>query len=191
VPGLDDRLRDLVRSSEVLMQVLRAVRTVDPPNWAVGSGIIRDLVWDHLHGMSGPLRFKDADVAYFDPENLSQQHDEEIALRLGALLPTVEWDAKNQAAVHLWFEQRFGYPVDPLTSVEDAVGTWPETAVCVAVRLGPADRIDVIAPFGLDDLFGLRLRRNPRRVTVEEFRRRLARIGVAERWPLVQIEEEG
>jgi uncharacterized protein len=188
---LDDRLRDLMRSSRQFMEILDAARDVDPPDWVVGSGIIRDLVWDSLHGWNGPLRFKDVDVAFFDPHDLSPEGDAQVADRLRARLPRVAWDAKNQAGVHLWFEERFGYPVDPLTSIEDAVGTWPETAVCVAVRLLRDDSIKIVAPLGLEDLFAPRLRRNPRRVSVEEFRRRLACKKVPERWPLVCIEADG
>jgi uncharacterized protein len=39
----------------------------------------------------------------------------------------VPWEAKNQAAVHLWYERRFGQAVGPLTSIAEAVATWPET----------------------------------------------------------------
>jgi hypothetical protein len=190
-PNLEDRLRDIVRSSHELMEILRAARDVDPPDWVVGSGIVRDLVWDSLHGWTGPLRYKDADVAFFDPHDLSPQRDASATDLLRARLPHVAWEAKNQAAVHLWFEHRFGYKVDPLKSIEDAVGTWPETAICVAVRLPEDERIEVVAPLGLEDLFDLRLRRNPRRVSPEEYRRRLDRNKVPERWPLVTVDVDG
>jgi hypothetical protein len=127
-------------------------------------------------------------VAFFDPRDLSTQRDAAVTDLLRARLPQVRWEAKNQAAVHIWFENRFGYKVDPLTSIADSVGTWPETAVCVAVRLLEDERIEVVAPLGLDDLFDLRLRRNPRRASIEEFRQRLARHNVPERWPLVRVE---
>jgi hypothetical protein len=45
----------------------------------------------------------------------------------------------------------------------------------------------VVAPFGLEDLFGLVCRRNPRRVSVDHYRRRLRDKRVAERWPKVTI----
>jgi hypothetical protein len=57
----------------------------------------------------------------------------------------------------------------------------------VAVRLWPDDRLQVVAPVGLDDLFGLVLRRNPRRVTQEQFERRLREKRIAERWPRVTV----
>jgi hypothetical protein len=37
--------------------------------------------------------------------------------------------------VHRWYGRVFGAEVPPLTSTADGVGTWPETATAVAVRL--------------------------------------------------------
>jgi hypothetical protein len=45
----------------------------------------------------------------------------------------------------------------------------------------------VVAPCGLEDLFGLLCRRNPRRVTAEEYRRRVESKHVATRWPRVRV----
>lgn len=44
-----------------------------------------------------------------------------------------------------------------------------------------------MAPHGLDDLLGLVLRRNPTRVSVEEYERRLRAQRVTERWPRVRV----
>jgi hypothetical protein len=63
----------------------------------------------------------------------------------------------------------------------------PETATAVAVRLLADDRIEVVAPCGLEDLFGLVCRRNPRRVTVEHYRQRVHDKRIAERWPRVEV----
>jgi hypothetical protein len=83
--------------------------------------------------------------------------------------------------------------VPPLLSSADAVATWPETATAVAIRLlagDRGDRIEIVAPFGLGDLFGLVCRRNPRRGTVEEYGRRVRDKRIAQRWPLVTILDE-
>jgi hypothetical protein len=95
--------------------------------------------------------------------------------------------SETSPAVHLWYEDRFGIPVEPLTSTEDGIGTWPETVACVGIRLRDDSRLDVIAPFGLDDLFDLILRRNPRHVSLEMFRRRVREKGWLEHWPKVRM----
>ena len=96
------------------------------------------------------------------------------------------WEAKNQASVHLWYQQRFGYPVEPLRSAVDGVATWPETATAVAVRLDD-DRFQIAAACGLQDLLQGVCRRNPRRVSVEWYHHRIHTKQVAARWPKVRI----
>jgi uncharacterized protein len=187
VTGLDARLEELVRSSDWLMAALRAVRDVDPPDWLVGGGVLRDLAWDRLHGHAEPGRPRDVDLAFFDPYHLDAGRDAEVERALVARLAGVPWDAKNQAAVHRWYGRAFGGEVAPLVSAADGVGTWPETATAVAVRLLDGDELQVVAPCGLDDLFGLVCRRNPRRVSVDHYRRRLREKRIAERWPKVTI----
>jgi hypothetical protein len=187
---LPKHLGSLVRSTPWLLTALRAAREVDPPDWLVGGGVLRDLVWDHLHGRP-PVPPRDLDLAFFDPTRLDPARDAEVEQALAARLPGIPWDAKNQAAVHTWYGRVFGAEVAPLTSATDGVATWPETATAVAVRLLPDDRIQVVAPCGLDDLFGLVCRRNPRRVSVEHYRRRVRDKRIADRWPGVRIVDGG
>jgi len=187
VTDLPGRLESLVRSTPWLLEALRAARDVDPPDWLVGGGVLRDLVWDRLHGRSRPAPPRDVDLAFFDPARLDRARDAEVEAALATRLPGVPWDAKNQAAVHTWYDRVFGGQVTPLRSAADGVATWPETATAVAVRLHPNDQLEVVAPCGLQDLFGLVCRRNPRRVTVDHYRRRVRDKHVAERWPGVEI----
>jgi hypothetical protein len=84
VTGLDARLVELVRSSDWLMAALRAVRDVDPPDWLVGGGVLRDLVWDRLHGRAEPGRPRDVDLAFFDPHRLDPGRDAEVERALVA-----------------------------------------------------------------------------------------------------------
>lgn len=109
--------------------------------------------------------------------------------RLQASHPGLPWEVTNQAAVHLWFADYFGYAVEPLSSLEDGVATWPEYATAVGVALNADDSLRLIAPYGLDDLFAMRVRRNPARASVEIYRQRLAQKRYAERWPRVRVVE--
>jgi uncharacterized protein len=177
-----------MRASPWMMRVLGAARACAAPDWWVGGGVLRDLVWDGLHGGFDPDRVKDVDLAFYDPLDLSHAREVELERELAAQLPGVTWDAKNQAAVHIWYRRRFGMDVPRLVSAADGVATWPETATAVAVRLRTDDSLEVLAPCGLADLLGGVCRRNPRRVTVEEYQHRLLDKGIAQRWPNVIIE---
>ena len=169
------------------MEALAAARDVDAPDWLLGAGAIRTAVWDRLHDHDPPPELADVDVIFFDPIDLSPERDRQVEAALVARLPGVPWDAKNQAAVHTWFPEKFGYEVAPLTSTDEAVGTWPETSTAIGLRLSEDDRLTIVAPLGLEDLLGLVHRRNPARVTVEEYERRLVDKRIAERWPRATI----
>jgi uncharacterized protein len=183
------RLRRMVGACDWLARVLTTVRASRLPDAWVGAGTIRDLVWGELYGSGfDPAAVRDVDVVYFDPDDLSRSRDDRATAVLCGAWPEVPWEARNQAAVHTWYADRFGGgPVPPFASVAEAVATWPETATAVAVRLGAAGEIEVCAPLGLADLFAGVWRRNPTRVSLAESRARLARHRPAERWPGVRV----
>ena len=181
-------LERIVRASPWFMPALRTVQSLHLQSWCIGAGAVRNLVWDYLHGYEEPSALADVDVAYFDPED--PRLDTEVAMQalLEARAPGVPWEVTNQALVHLWFEGHFGHAVAPLGSLEEAVSSWPEYATSVGVCLSNAGSIEVIAPYGLEDLFALRVRRNPARVSVETYRLRVEQKQYAKRWPRVSVE---
>jgi len=176
-------LETIVRATPSLMRALEAARDVNPPDWLIGAGAVRNAVWDRLHGFTEPTPPGDIDLAFFDPADLSREHGRSVEAALHSQAPELPWEATNQAAVHLWF----GGDAEPLRSSAEAVATWPETATCVALRLGVDDQLTVVAPFGLEDLFAMVVRRNPARVSVADYERRLASKRFVERWPRVAV----
>lgn len=180
-------LRALLRETDWFMQALRVVRECNPPDWLVGGGVIRTLVWDWLHDRSTSTPSNDIDVVYFDSTDLRPDREMEMERRLFDLMPTMPWQVKNQAAVHLWYERKFGFPVERLVSSADGVATWPETATSVAVHLLDDDELPIVAPCGLSDLFELVCRRNPRRVTEQIFEQRVTDKQIEKKWPKVRV----
>ncbi|WP_422010939.1 nucleotidyltransferase family protein [Roseateles sp.] len=181
------RLTALVRATPWFMAALRAGRELRLAQWCIGAGALRNLVWDALHDQP-PSALPDVDFAFFCAADVGADRDAALQRRLGELCPGLPWEVTNQADVHLWFEAHFGHAVEPLRSLQDAVATWPEPATAVGVWLDAHDDLHVIAPLGLDDLLGLRVRRNPRRVSVATYRERCASKRYAERWPRVCVE---
>ncbi|AUH52733.1 hypothetical protein CXB49_19025 [Chromobacterium sp. ATCC 53434] len=192
-PSLSDagRLEALVRDAPWLMRALRAARGLGLADWCIGAGAVRSLVWDVLHGfVSTPSALSDIDLVYFDAEDLSPDREAALQRRLASEAPDLPWEVTNQAAVHLWFAGHFGYAVEPLPSLEAAVATWPEYATSVGVALNADDSLWVIAPHGLDDLFGMTIRRNPARASADVYRQRVAQKRYRERWPRVTVVDE-
>lgn len=182
------RLTALVRDVPWFMAALRAGRELGLAQWCIGAGALRNLVWDALHGHAQRTAPADVDFAFFCADDLGAARDAALQRRLGELCPGLPWEVTNQAGVHLWFEAHFGHAVEPLLSLEDAIATWPEPATAVGVWLDARDTLHVIAPHGLQDLLGLRVRHNPVRASVDTYLERCASKRYAERWPGVTVE---
>jgi hypothetical protein len=182
-----ERLVEIARHSSWCMSALLAVRDMRLESWCIGAGAIRDLVWDSLHGYEIPTHIADVDVAYFDASDMSSTRDAEIQSRLAAQCPGIPWEVTNQAAVHLWFENVFGHAVPPLTSLGEAIASWPEYTTAVGLTLLDDGTIDVWAPYGLDDLSSMVVRRNPTRVSIDTYRRRVEQKRYLERWPRATV----
>ena len=162
--GLFGRLEAIVRATPELMKVLTTIRALDPPDWLVVSGAVYQPVLNHLTGRPAGYGIKDYDVAYFDASDLSYEAEDVVIRRVaGAFVPPLREmvEVRNQARVHLWFEQKFGESYEPLGSSAEALGRFTSPLFAVGVRLERDDRLTIRAPFGLDDLFDMRLRPNP------------------------------
>jgi uncharacterized protein len=178
-----ERLINIVRAAPSLMQVLSIARTLDLLDWLLFSGAVYQPVLNHLTGRAPDYGIKDYDLAYFDAADLSCAAEDMVIRRVAAafnepLRGMVQ--VRNQARVHLWFDAKFGESYTPLSSTAEALERFASPLFAVGVRLEPDWRLHIEAPFGLTDLFELRLRPNPRR-RVTNF----ARIAgeVARRWP--------
>ena len=184
---LERRLTAMVAASAPLMAALHSVRSLQLRSWCIGAGVIRSLVWDTLHGFDDRSPVEDMDVVYFDAK-ASPEHDAHLEEQLRSAMPNLCWEVTNQAGVHRWFADALGQVVAPLASLEEGVATWPEFATCVGVYLNGDGTLGVVAPHGLDDLFGLRVRHNPQRASAATYRERVQAKRFAERWPRLSIE---
>jgi hypothetical protein len=184
---LESRPIELVRSSSLMMRALRTARTVGAPDWLIGGALIRDRVWNHLHGRAGCAPGKDVDLSFFEADSPRNDGERRFLGDLTKLAPDISWGVTNQAHVHLWYPRVYGLELPPLRCAADALRTWADTTIAVAVRLMADDRIRVVAPFGLDDLFGLLCRPNPAACSEALYSRHIARQRLRARWPRVQI----
>lgn len=137
----------------------------DPPfsdgtEWYIAGGSIYQTVWNYLLDRPLTAGIEDIDIAYF---NLDISKDRELEIQADLCEKyhnlDIRIEAVNQARVHLWHEQDFGYAVSPRISCEDSIKQFPSTVTSVGVTLrGRA--VEVFAPFGLDDIFTMTARPN-------------------------------
>jgi uncharacterized protein len=185
---LRERLTAILRATPPLMRVLSVARRLCLSDWLVFSGAVYQPVLNHLTCRPLDYGIKDYDLAYFDASDLSYDAEDAVIRRVKAAFDEPQRsmvEVRNQARVHLWFEAKFGEPYTPLSRTAKALERFASATFAVGVRLDSDDRLYIEAPFGLADLFGLRLRPNPRRNTVGFAR---ASEDVRRRWPEVVVE---
>jgi hypothetical protein len=169
------------------MRLLHVLRAQDLPQWRVVAGCIYQTVWNSLTSRPPRTGINDYDVSYFDGSDLSEEAETATERRVRAALPDfpAPIEVCNQARVHLWFEKHFGIAYTPLSSADEALTRYASTTHAVGVRLTPDDRLDVFAPFGLDDVFAMIVRPNyalPNKDTHEKKATRARTI-----WPELRI----
>ena len=93
-----------------LAQVLARAAAVDLPGWHLVAGCLYQTVWNVVTGQPPEAGILDYDLAYFDGAGLSWDAEDAV-IRAGqtvfAGLPAPA-QIRNQARVHLWYEQKFG-----------------------------------------------------------------------------------
>lgn len=136
-----------------------------PDSWLV-AGAIAQTVWNHVFGLPPTYGIKDVDIVYFDADDLSEASEAEHSARIRAAFSGLPvWiDVKNQARVHVWYEAKFGYPINPYTSTAEAITTFPTTAATVGLRPGDTG-LELCAPYGLSDLLSAIVRPNKKQIT--------------------------
>jgi uncharacterized protein len=189
VSHLEAELDTILRAAPSLMRVLETARGLDLPDWLIVSGAIYQRVFNHLTGRDPDYGVKDYDLAYFDAADTSYEAEDVVIRRAAAtFLPPLRdlVEARNQARVHLWFEAKFGEAYSPLSCSAEVLERFVSPSFAVGVRLMPDDRLAIVAPFGLEDLFALRMRPNQVRPATRGFDR--AAEGLLKRWPELQVE---
>lgn len=138
-------------------------------DYYIVAGCISQTVWNYQNGYELMYGISDVDFVYFDVDTSYEKEDAVIRQveHKFSYLP-IKIDVKNQARVHLWFQERFGYKIQPYHSLEQAINTWPTTSNTIGVKLAD-EKFVVYAPFGLNDMFGQIIRANKTQLTEETF----------------------
>ena len=175
------RFEDLIGASPLITDVLEVVAATDERLY-VSAGVLRNYVWDHLHGYETPTPLNDIDIVYFDAVRADKSDDVHLEARLMAQRPALPWAVANQARMHL------GTETTPSLSVAEALSKGPETCTATAVRLTGAGVMELIAPHGLSDMFEMVVRPSPTFANrLDEYQARQAAKNWIEIWPKLTI----
>lgn len=160
---LEARLSETLLADPLVRDALQRARILDLPQWWLTSGAIYQTVWNVLSSKPSGHGIKDFDLIYFDEADLSYDAENTVIERVaedfsGFVIPV---ETRNQARVHLWFEDRFGIPYPKLRNAVESLYYYAAKTHSVAVRLRPDDSLEIAAPFGLENIFAMRLVPNP------------------------------
>lgn len=160
---LSAQTRRIIAASPLLSAVLAGLRDLELSQGCLVSGAIYNTIWNHLTGRDPLTGIKDVDLIYFDDTDLSYAAEDAVIKRAAekfAQLP-VPVEVRNQARVHLWFEKKFGQPYPKLQSALQSLEFYASRTHAVAAWLEKDGAIGLHAPFGLADIYALRVTPNP------------------------------
>ena len=146
---------------------MKQAENIGLQSYYIGAGSIAQTVWNYQLGNDLMYGISDFDLVYFDNSDLSHEQELNVLEKIKSLFnDNFELDVINEARVHLWYKEHFGFSIEPYTSLEMAINTWPTTATSIGVKL-ENNQLVVYAPFGLNDLFGGIIRANKKQITKE------------------------
>ena len=169
--------------NEVLMRLEKT--SIKKYSYYIGAGSINQTVFNYYHGYPLDYGIKDFDIVYFDSDT-SYEKEDAIIKELGAIFSDIdiEFDIKNQARVHIWYNEKNEDKRLPYESCEEAISRWGTTVTCIGVRLENKKMI-VFAPYGLNDLFKMIIRPVKIDFSKDGYNEKVKKW--KEKWPMLKI----
>jgi hypothetical protein len=181
---LENKLIQIMKTYEHFMRDLELVQQLNLPYGCISAGYVRNYVWDCLHGFSNRTPLNDVDILYYDSTDLSEDSEKKYESFLKHQWHGYNWSVKNQARMHIRNQDK------PYLSVAEAMKRWPETATAVGISLDNSNKIEIIAPHGLHDLFDLVIRRSAFFKDTAYFYTRIHNKKWLEVWPQLRLVED-
>lgn len=145
-------------ANRTILERLPALGLAD--TWLV-SGCLFQTVWNVLTGRAPGYGVKDYDIFYFDPDT-SWEAEDAVIRRCADVFDdlAVAVEVRNQARVHLWYEEKFGRPYPPLRRATDGIDRFLAHACMVGIH-PTREAMEVYAPSGFDDIEAMVVRPTP------------------------------
>lgn len=143
--SLENRLIQIIESCN-WYETLFTIRQENLADCWVAGGAIRNTVWKHLYPHCS-LTIKDIDVVFFDR---SSARERELAAKasLQEKHKDLPFDVKNQDSFGNWRDWHFKF-----SSSADGIAHFQHTATAIGITLDHNDNLEIVAPYGLEDLF--------------------------------------
>lgn len=142
-------------SDQDMMTLLTIIRDLQLKDSWLCAGSVRNFIWNRLSNQLGFDTDTDVDVIFFDPD-VSYEETLNIENWLKRAFPPYRWEVKNQIYMHVHSPN-----TPPYTSSRDAMSKYPECCTAVGLRLLDNGRLELFAPYGLDDILHFRVQPTP------------------------------
>ena len=169
-------------------ELLRRLPRIGLPDCWLVAGCLFQAVWNETAERAADAGVKDYDIFYFDDGDVSYEAEDLAIARVRSALAdlNIAFDVKNQARVHLWYEQRFGNPYPQLMCAQDGINRFLVAGTCFGLSPRGDGTADLYAPYGLGDSFDGILRASPLTIEPSAF---LAKAeNYRARWPHLKID---
>lgn len=179
---MEEKLLSLALQNKFIPGILDATEKAGLPDWYLSAGCITETVWNSLHGFPLEFGIKDYDIVYFNSEKKDELEKVDFIMKAN---PEVEIEVVNQAFVHTWFKEYFGYEIPPFLSTEESMAKWgsPVSAVGIKKENG---KYKVFAPFGVEDIFNMVVRPNESSYYISDLFNKKAH-NWKEKWPKLNV----
>jgi len=156
---------DVVMRNDINRTIMDRLPEIALPDWYLVAGCLYQTVWNDLSGHSPEYGISDYDVFYCDESATTWEAEDRIIKQCAEVFLDLKVDVqvRNQARVHLWYEEKYGASCPPLLSSRDGIDGFLNQSSCYGIRRDAAGGLEVYAPFGYTDLFDMTLRPNLRR----------------------------
>lgn len=178
---------DLVLRNEINRILMDRLPLLELPDWYLVAGCLFQTVWNDLSGHSPEHGISDYDVFYCDASDTTWSGEDSVIKRCAGVFSDleVEVQVRNQARVHIWYEEKYGAPCKPLLSSRDGIDGFLNQSSCFGIRRDKDGQYEVYSPFGFRDLFDMTLRPNPRHNVPEVYYEKARRW--CELWPNLMV----
>ena len=179
-------LLEILNKSQEFSYVFNNLPKLKLPNWYLAAGAIPQIVWNYYHKYPLDNEIKDFDIVYFDKDTSreSENYFSKKASEVFKNIP-IRVELVNEARVHLWYEEEFGYKIKPYKSTEHAIYTFPTNVTSIGLTLQKGEEAEIYAPYGLSDIFAMTVKPNKVLVKKENYEKRANRWKKA--WPKLTI----
>lgn len=167
---MTDQFLDDIRRNRNNAQILEHWDQIMLPDCWLVAGSLFQTVWNLVEGKSPEADIRDYDLFYHDQSDLGAEGERLVQQRVTGLFADlgVAVEVINQARVHLWYEDYFGFPCPQLQNSQDGIDRFLILETCVGIRPN-----EIYAPNGLQVIYQGTLSMNPLTPHLELYRKKV------------------